>query len=101
MRPPIELGEAPTLFHGGFGLLTIGNLRKPRFWALAILELLGDEELASVVEGDGGGSLVEAWASRDGDGRIAIAAWSGTLDQSKAEGDRDESRDPYKGADTA
>lgn len=85
----IELGEAPTLFHGGFGLLTIGNLRKPRFWALAILELLGDEELASVVEGDGGGSLVEAWASRDGDGRIAIAAWSGTLDQSKAEGDRD------------
>jgi xylan 1,4-beta-xylosidase len=83
----IELGEAPTLFHGGFGLLTIGNLRKPRFWALAMLERLGDEELASVVEGDGGGSLIEAWASRDGDGRIAIAAWCGTLDQSKAEGD--------------
>jgi xylan 1,4-beta-xylosidase len=85
----IELGEAPTLFHGGFGLLTIGNLRKPRFWALTILERLGDEELANVVEGDGGGSLVEAWASRDRDGRIAIAAWSGTLDQSKAGGDPD------------
>ena len=30
------------LFHGGFGMLTIGNLRKPRFWALAMLERLGD-----------------------------------------------------------
>ena len=29
----VELGESATLFHGGFGLLTIGNLRKPRFWA--------------------------------------------------------------------
>ena len=84
----IELGAAPTLFHGGFGLLTIGNLRKPRFWALAILERLGDEELACAIEGDGGGSLVEAWASRDPDGRIAIAVWSGTLDQTKADGDQ-------------
>jgi xylan 1,4-beta-xylosidase len=85
----IELGEAPTLFHGGFGLLTIGNLRKPRFWALAMLEQLGDEELAGVIEGDGGGSLVEVWPTRDDTGRIAIAAWSGTLDQSKADGDPD------------
>lgn len=84
----IELGAAPTLFHGGFGLLTIGNLRKPRFWALAILERLADAELACAVEGDGGGSLVEAWGSRDADGRIAIAVWSGTLDQTKADGDR-------------
>ena len=44
-------GEAPTLFHGGFGLLTIGNLRKPRFWAIALLERLGDDELA--IETDG------------------------------------------------
>jgi len=84
-----ELGEAPSLFHGGFGLLTIGNLRKPRFWALAMLERLGDEEVAVESEGDGSGSLVEAWASRDPDGRIAIAMWNGTLDQSKAAGDPD------------
>ena len=83
----VELGEAPTLFHGGFGLLTIGNLRKPRFWALAMLERLGHDELASTTVGDGGGSLVETWASSDGDGRIAIAVWSGTLDQTKAAGD--------------
>ncbi len=79
----VELGEAPSLFHGGFGLLTIGNLRKPRFWALAMLERLGRDELGSELGGDGAGSLVEAWASVDPDGRVAIATWNGTLDQSK------------------
>jgi len=83
----VELGEAPALFHGGFGLLTIGNLRKPRFWAIGILERLAEDELAIEIDGDGAGSLVEAWASADPDGRIAIAAWNGTLDQSKAYGD--------------
>ncbi len=80
----VELGAAPTLFHGGFGLLTIGNLRKPRFWAIAMLERLGEDELATEIGGDGAGSLVEAWASGDPDGRVAIAVWNGTLDQSKA-----------------
>jgi xylan 1,4-beta-xylosidase len=84
----VELGVPERLFHGGFGLLTIGGLRKPRFWAIALLERLGEQELASRVTGDGGGSLVETWASRDAHGgRIAIAIWSGTLDQSKTEGD--------------
>jgi xylan 1,4-beta-xylosidase len=77
----VELGEAERLFHGGFGLLTIGNLRKPRFWAIALLERLGEHELASDIDGDGAGSLVEAWASGDPDGRVAIAVWNGTLDQ--------------------
>ncbi len=84
----VELGEAPALFHGGFGLLTIGNLRKPRFWAIAMLERLGEDELASELDGDGAGSLVEAWASSDPDGRVAIAVWNGTLDQSKGAGVR-------------
>ena len=83
----VELGEAPTLFHGGFGLLTIGNLRKPRFWAIAMLERLGAEGLTSDISGDGAGSLVEAWASIDPDGRIAVAVWNGTLDQTKMDGD--------------
>ena len=82
----VELGEAPALFHGGFGLLTIGNLRKPRFWAIAILERLAEDELGSEIHGDGAGSLVETWASVDPDGRIAIAIWNGTLDQSKVDG---------------
>jgi xylan 1,4-beta-xylosidase len=83
----VELGEPERLFHGGFGLLTIGNLRKPRFWAIRILELLGERELQTAIHGDGAGGLVEAWATRDTDGRIAIALWNGTIDQSKAAGD--------------
>ena len=37
-----ELGRAAALLHGGFGLLGIGNLRKPRWWALWMLEQLRD-----------------------------------------------------------
>jgi len=79
----VELGAPERLFHGGFGLLTVGNLRKPRFWAIWILEQLGTRELACQLEGDGAGSLVEAWASRDDD-RVVVAVWNGTLDQGKA-----------------
>ncbi len=50
-----------------------------------MLERLGEDELASELDGDGAGSLVEAWASGDPDGRVAIAVWNGTLDQSKAD----------------
>jgi xylan 1,4-beta-xylosidase len=84
----VEGGEAAALFHGGFGLLTIGNLRKPRFWAIAMLERLGQDELASELSGDGAGSLVEAWASGEADGRVAIAVWNGTLDHRKGAGRR-------------
>ena len=83
----VELGVPDRLFHGGFGLLTIGNLRKPRFWAIRILELLGERELRTSIDGDGAGGLVEVWATRDPDGRVAIAVWNGTIDQSKAGGD--------------
>ncbi|MFL6130765.1 MAG: GH39 family glycosyl hydrolase [Mycobacteriales bacterium] len=82
-----ELGRPTALLHGGFGLLTVGNLRKPGYWALALLGRLGDEELAVRLDGDGAGSLVEAWAGRDPGGRVAVALWNGTLDQSKAGGD--------------
>jgi xylan 1,4-beta-xylosidase len=83
----VELGEATTLFHGGFGLLTIGNLRKPRFWAIAMLERLLDDEVACALRGDGAGSLVEAWPTRDDSGRVAIAVWNGTLDHHRGTGD--------------
>jgi xylan 1,4-beta-xylosidase len=89
----VELGEPDALFHGGFGLLTVGNLRKPRYWGVALLERLGATELPAEVSGDGGGSLVEAWASRDRDGRVAIALWNGTLDQGKWGGDTRLDRD--------
>ncbi|MEX1172931.1 MAG: xylan 1,4-beta-xylosidase [Chloroflexota bacterium] len=83
----VELGEAPTLFHGGFGLLTIGNLRKPRYWAIAMLERLLDNELACTVTGDGAGSLVEVWATGAPDGRVSVALWNGTMDHDRGIGD--------------
>src|SRR5580658_7478156 len=82
-----ELGAPPELFHGGFGLLSVGNLRKPRYWALALLARLGPARLPVTVSGDGAGGLVEALAARHEDGRIGILAWNVTLDQSKVGGD--------------
>jgi xylan 1,4-beta-xylosidase len=82
-----ELGRPPQLFHGGFGLLSVGNLRKPRYWAMALLARLGRSRLPVSVRGDGAGGLVEALAARHDDGRIGILAWNGTLDQTKIGGD--------------
>ncbi|WP_433430138.1 GH39 family glycosyl hydrolase [Nonomuraea sp. CA-141351] len=79
-----ELGRPPRLFHGGFGLLTVGNLRKPRFHALALAARLGDAELAATLDGDVAG--VEAWAARHDDGRIGVLVWNGTLNHAQAAG---------------
>ncbi|GAB3717837.1 GH39 family glycosyl hydrolase [Nocardiopsis oceani] len=81
-----ELGRPPALMHGGFGLRTVGDLAKPRFWALSMLDRLGEEQLAVTATGDGADSLVESWAGADPDGRVAVVLWNGTLDQTKAAG---------------
>ena len=40
------------------------------------------------LDGDGAGGLVEAWASRDpDDGRVAVALWNVTLDQTRSTGE--------------
>jgi xylan 1,4-beta-xylosidase len=81
-----ELGRAPRLLHGGFGLLTVGNLRKPRYWALRMLEMLGPERLAVGVKGDGAESLVQALATSSPGGALQALVWNGALDQSKRDG---------------
>jgi xylan 1,4-beta-xylosidase len=81
-----ELGRPPRLLHGGFGLLTVGNLRKPRWWALALAEGLGSDLVELDLRGDGAGSLVDGWATRAGDGSVRILLWNGTLHQAQAEG---------------
>lgn len=82
-----ELGWPPRLFHGGFGLLTVGNLRKPRFWALYLLSQLAGGRIPSDVSGDGAEALVEALATRADDGStLDVLLWNGTLDQSKIDG---------------
>ncbi len=82
-----ELGPPPELFHGGFGLLSVGNLRKPRYWALSLLAGMGRHRLRTSVTGDGAGGLVEALAARHDDGCIGILVWNATLDQGKMAGD--------------
>lgn len=81
-----ELGRPPELFHGGFGLRTVGELRKPRWWALAMLERLGEQQLPVRLAGDGAGSLVEALAAREESGEVTVLTWNLTLDQTKASG---------------
>jgi xylan 1,4-beta-xylosidase len=81
-----ELGRPSSLLHGGFGLRTVGELRKPRWWVLAMLERLGEQRLAVTPTGDGGGSLVEAVAAASADGTCTVALWNFTLDQTKASG---------------
>lgn len=81
-----ELGRPPELLHGGFGLRTVGELRKPRWWALAMMERLGTKRLAVSTSGDGGGSLVESVAASTDEGEVSVLLWNLTLDQSKAAG---------------
>ena len=82
-----ELGLPQRFEHGGFGLLTVGTLRKPRWWALALLERLGETRLHVSMEGDGGGGLVSAIATRGADGQIGVLLWNSSLDQSRMPGD--------------
>jgi len=82
-----ELGRPPRLLHGGFGLISVGGIAKPRYHALRMLAALGDTELPVRASGDGAGGLVQTWASRHQNGRLAVLLWASTLDQSKRNGD--------------
>jgi xylan 1,4-beta-xylosidase len=88
-----ELGHPPKLGHGGFGLLTVGNLRKPRWWAMALLDRLGDDRLGTAVEGDGAGGLVKTLAARADDGEVGVLVWNSSLDQSRIPADELLARD--------
>jgi xylan 1,4-beta-xylosidase len=87
-----ELGRPPALLHGGFGTRTVGELRKPRWWALALLERLHETQVGATLTGDGAGSLVEALATVADDGAVGVLVWNLTLDQTKASGSADLAR---------
>ena len=82
-----ELGRPPRLLHGGFGLITVGGIAKPRYHALWLLAQLGDIELPVTASGDGADGLVQTWATRRDDGSLAVLVWCSTLDQTKRDGD--------------
>ncbi|MBL7257779.1 GH39 family glycosyl hydrolase [Paractinoplanes lichenicola] len=81
-----ELGRPQRLLHGGFGLLTVGTLAKPKFWALSLAARLGPLELPVELTGDGAESLVSAWASRYDDGGLGLLLWNSTLDHGQING---------------
>ncbi len=82
-----ELGRPPRLFHDGFGLLTVGNLRKPRYWAVHLAAHLGEQLLSSTVTGDGAEVLVQALAARHDNGTVDILIWNGTINGELMDGD--------------
>jgi xylan 1,4-beta-xylosidase len=82
-----ELGRPPKLLHGGFGLLSVGNLRKPRWWALALAQELGTSLVRLELDGDGAGGLVDGWATRADDGTVHVLLWNGTLNQRQSTGE--------------
>ncbi|OKI64040.1 hypothetical protein A6A27_26360 [Micromonospora sp. CB01531] len=82
-----ELGRPPRLLHGGFGLITVGGIAKPRYHAVWLLSCLGETELPVRASGDGADGLVQTWASRRADGSLAVLVWASTLDESKRDGD--------------
>ncbi|MFF5180180.1 xylan 1,4-beta-xylosidase [Micromonospora sp. NPDC000316] len=62
-----EEGVPTALFHGGFGLLTHRQIKKPTYHLYAFMARLGDEVLA---RGD------DHLVTRHADGRIAVLAWA-------------------------
>jgi xylan 1,4-beta-xylosidase len=62
-----EVGVPTTLFHGGFGLLTHRQVKKPVYHLYAFFARLGEVVLAR-----GEDHLV----TRDGAGRVAVLAWA-------------------------
>lgn len=82
-----ELGRPPRLFHDGFGLLSVGNLRKPRFWAAHLAASQGDDVLSLALSGDGADVLVGANATRHDDGAVDVLVWNGTINSDVSNGD--------------
>ena len=82
-----ELGRPPRLFHDGFGLLTVGNLRKPRYWAAHLAAHQGDERLSGELTGDGAGVLVGASPTLHADGAVDLLLWNGTINAALMAGD--------------
>ena len=83
-----ELGRPPALFHNGFGLLTVGNLRKPRYWARPPCRAPGRRACsAAPLDGDGADVLVQAWATRHDDGTVDVLLWNGTINAALMDGD--------------
>ena len=71
-----EGGPTPRPFHGGFGLITVQDIKKPAFYAYQFLHQLGDTELVNTDE--------RSWVCRNENGGAQVLFWDIT---SPLEGD--------------
>ncbi len=85
-----ELGRPPRLFHDGFGLLSVGNLRKPRYWGVHLAAHQGDTLIHHIIRGEIG--AVHASTTRDESGRVDLLIWNGTINTDVMTGDQRLSR---------
>jgi xylan 1,4-beta-xylosidase len=81
-----ESGDPKQMFHGGFGLIGLDGLRKPRYWAYFLLHRLGTDRIAVSGEGDGFGGLVQGMATRGEDGSVSVLLANATQQHAKAAG---------------
>ena len=81
-----ESGDPKALFHGGFGLIGLDGLRKPRYWAYYLLHQLGTDRLSVTGAGVGFGGLVKTLATRGSDGSLSILLSNTTPQHSYASG---------------
>ncbi len=81
-----ESGDPKSLFHGGFGLIGLDGIRKPRYWAYYLLHQLGTDRLSITGSGDGFGGLVKALATRNPEGSVSILLSNATPQHSYAAG---------------
>ncbi len=63
-----EQGVVKTPFYGGFGLIAVGNIPKPSFYAMELLHHLGDQR----VENNSSDVLV----TKASDGSLVVAVWN-------------------------
>ncbi len=80
-----ERKDPKQLFHGGFGLLGIDEIRKPAFWGYYLLHQLGDRKIYLRGTGDGFGTLVTGWATK-GDDSVRILLSNVSTDENEAGG---------------
>ena len=63
-----EGGVPKDPFHGGFGLIASGRIKKPSFYDFSLMHELGDERLANPAD--------DVLVTRRKDGGLVVAAWN-------------------------
>jgi xylan 1,4-beta-xylosidase len=63
-----EGGVPPDPFHGGFGLIAVGGIKKPSYFGYSLLHKLGSERMANPAS--------DVLVTRRPDGTLVVAVWN-------------------------